>query len=427
MTTAISRRDWLRFAAAAPLLPLSPWMLPRIASANAPAAQAKGKACILLFMNGGMNQHASWHVPKMEYPRDNVRPIMTTVPGIEISELFPRIASQMRHIALLRSMSTGVTIHEQGNTLMHTGYLPNPSIQRPAIGNLGSAQLGNPAADLPNFVHIFGGSTGQNSSPAHVCMPGYLPASNAPVNVTDPGSGLNFLSRSAETPVFDASARLLERFNQNFQSEAPSPAAAAHQAVVQKTLQLLDSNRSEAFDIRREPLITRERYGNSDFGRACLLARRLVENHVPFVEVVMNGLDDHGGPRPMLPRAPIIDQAISGLLADLDQRGMHESTLVVCLSEFGRPGPGIVTGAGFGHYARCWTSWLAGGGIRGGQVIGKTDDAGGEVTERPIDAPTLHATICTALGMDYRREYTTAGGRPITFLDPATRPIAEVL
>lgn len=428
MRFGITRRDWMRFAAAAPLLPASTWIAPRLAQANPAGPDRSTKSCILLWFNGGLNQNATFHVPRRDYTDNNpnYRKIQTTVPGIQLSEIMPRCAMEMRDIALIRSMSTGISEHGRANTLLHTGYLPSP-IPRPALGNVASEQLGDPASDLPNFVHISGGSIGgQGSSPPHACIPAYLGATHAPVIIEDPTRGPGFTRRQVARDEFNASADFLNRLNSRYEDAYASPGAASHRAAVQKALQFLDSNRSAAFDLDREAFSVAQSYGRNSFGRACLLARRLVQFGVPFVEVATLGFDDHGGNGGFRQRFHF-DQAIAALIRDLRDRGMLESTLVVGLSEFGRPGPGVITGAGFGHYPKCWTSFLVGGGVRGGQVIGETDDSGGEVTSRPVNAQDFNATVCRILGIDYHKEYRSPDGRPMTFLDEGVSPIAEVL
>ena len=192
----------------------------------------------------------------------------------------------------------------------------------------------------------------------------------------------------------------------------------------------MNSNRMRAFEIDREPAIIRDAYGNSQFGKSLLLARRLVEAGVPFVEVTLAGWDDHGSAhRSIGRRAAYVDPAIAALLDDLKQRGLFDNTLVVFMSEFGRTPQLTESGynqtLGAGHYANAWTTWMAGAGVRGGRVIGRVDNRGGTVTDRPVNAQDFLATMCHALGIDYRKEYMTREGRPMTFLTRSARPVQE--
>jgi len=427
----LSRRDWLRFAAAPALLPLSSWILPRLALAaprnDSQRSLAKGKGCIMIFMKGGLSQHHTFFVPERDQP---VPTIETSVPGIRIAESFPSFAKQMHHVALLRGMSTGNSNHEAADHLMHTGYLPNPSVRRPSTGNVASEQLGRLDADLPNFVYIVGGSVDGLGVRPHRPHPGYVGARHAPVTVEDPGRGLEFMQPGVGMAEFDASANLINQLNRRYLDTYQSPGAGSQHAATQKALQLLHSNKAGAFDLGKESPATIEAYGTAhSFGKACLLARRLVEFGVPFVEIMVNGWDDHGGAQKKIPGRTYIDQGMASLLADLHDRGMLESTLVMCLSEFGRTpnlGTGYNQSLGSGHYAKAWTAWMAGGGIKGGQVIGKTDDGGAEVIERPISAQEFHATVCQSLGLDPRKQYETPDGRPMQYLENSAKPIAEL-
>jgi uncharacterized protein (DUF1501 family) len=188
-------------------------------------------------------------------------------------------------------------------------------------------------------------------------------------------------------------------------------------------MQLLHSPRGKAFNIDHEPVKVREAYGSSPFGKACLLARRLVEVGVPFVEVLLGGWDDHSGAAaPVKSRSRYMDPAMAALVGDLKERGLLDSTLVIWMGEFGRhPMTGRTK-----HWPRAWSTMLAGAGIKGGQVIGKTDTTGGAVTDRPVGAADFMATVCKALGMDYAKQFRTKDGRPIRMVDRAAKPVDEL-
>jgi uncharacterized protein (DUF1501 family) len=191
---------------------------------------------------------------------------------------------------------------------------------------------------------------------------------------------------------------------------------------MQQTLALLQSDRAKAFDLELEPAASRQPYGESRFGRACLMARRLIEVGVPFVEVTLAGWDDHGGATKQVNRrCAYMDGAIAALLDDLKQRGLLDTTLVVWMGEFGRS-----PGKGDGHYCRAWTSVLAGCGLKTGQVIGRTDKKGGTVEDRPITAPDFMATLCRALGIDYTKEYITSEDRPLRIVEHGEKIVEEL-
>jgi hypothetical protein len=195
---------------------------------------------------------------------------------------------------------------------------------------------------------------------------------------------------------------------------------------VRRAVRLMHSDRVQAFDLEREPAAVREQYGNHPFGKGCLLARRLIEAGVPFVEVFRRGWDDHGGAAQRVKeRCRWMDPIMATLLADLKQRGLLDSTLIVWMGEFGRS---PVNAAG--HYAQAWTTLLAGGGIQTGGTVGKTNSdgkqPGGTVVDRPISVGDLFATLCQTLGIDYDKELLAPGNRPIRLVEKAGKPIREL-
>jgi uncharacterized protein (DUF1501 family) len=425
--TRVSRRDLFRLTAAG-VVAASPsgWLLPRAAFAVEGKA-ARSKACIMLHMQGGVSQHHTFTVP--EYKAENQQ-IDTAVAGVKFCEYFPKLAARMGDICLIRGMSTGNSVHERARVLMHTGYNPNGTVAYPSIGNVASIELGPPEAELPNFVSVYAGSDGLGSGPLHRSAPAYLGPKHAPVPVNDPVRGIENLKTAVGLDLFDESARLLDEFETKGQAVRPSAAAAAHRANYRKALQLLHSDKMKAFDLETEPAATRDAYGKSQFGKSLLLARRLVEAGVPFIEITLDGWDDHGGAAKNIKRrAEYLDPTIGYLIEDLKQRGLFDHTLVVFMSEFGRTpqlrDSGYNQTLGAGHYANAWTTWLAGCGVKGGRVIGKVDAKGGEVTDRPVNAQEFLATICHALGIDCHKEYISKEGRPMTFLGKNAKPVME--
>lgn len=425
--TELSRRDLMRLAAAGVVgSSASGWALPHFALA-AEKKVARSKACIMLHMQGGVSQHHTFTVP--DYKAQN-KTIPTALEGVHFCELFPKLAEKMGDICLMRGMSTGNSVHERARVLMHTGYNPNGTVAYPSIGNIGSIELGNPDAELPNFVSLYAGSDGLGSGPLHRNAPAYLGPKHAPVPVNDPSKGIENLKTAIDLAALDDAAKLLNEFEEQGQRLRPSAPGAAHLSNYRKAQQLLHSDKMKAFDLEREPVEVRERYGKSQYGKSLLLARRLVEEGVPFVEITLDGWDDHGGAdKNIKRRAEYLDPATALLLDDLKERGMLDSTLVVFMSEFGRTpqlrDSGYNQTLGAGHYANAWTTFMAGGGVQGGRVIGKVDEKGGEVTDRPINAQDFLATMCHALGIDYHREYIAKDGRPMTFLTKSAKPVAE--
>jgi len=423
----LNRRDLLKLSAAG-VVAASPsgWLLPRLAYAQERRSE-RAKSCIMLHMQGGVSQHHTFTVP--EYRAENQQ-IATSVAGVRFCDYFPKLASRMNDICLIRGMCTGNSVHERARVLLHTGYNPNGTVAYPSIGNVASCELGTPDAELPNFVSIYAGSDGLGSGALYRSAPAYLGPRHAPVPINDPAKGMENLQTAVALGQFDDGARFLDEFETGVQKRRPSLAAAAHQANVRRAVQLIHSNKMRAFEIEREPLPIREAYGSTQFGRSLLLARRLVEAGVPFIEVTLDGWDDHGGAvRNIQRRSRYLDPAISFLIDDLKHHGLFESTLVVFMSEFGRTpqlaDSGYNQTLGAGHYANAWTTFMAGGGARGGVVIGRVDARGGEVTDRPVNAQEFLATMCHALGINYRKEYLSREGRPMTFLERSARPVHE--
>ena len=424
MSTNITRRQFVSSTAVAGAL--SGW-LGRLA-AETPEVRGD-KSCILLWMSGGPS-HLDTFDLKPE-ASDNVRgefqPIETSVPGIEISEHFPQFSRLMLHAALLRGMSTIESDHQLASYHVHTGYQKRAgSINFPSLGAIVSHELGKRDIPLPNFVCIGSGSR-------HATRSGFFGADHQPLDVTNPDRGTDFIDPLSHREDFERQYQLLRRFDAPFLEAYQTDAGRAHSSALERAVRLMTSEQKRAFDLSRESDEARDRYGRSNFGQGCLMARRLVEAGVPFVEVMQGdgvGWDTH---RDNFPRTRSLsaeaDVGMSALLEDLHERGRLDSTLVIWMGEFGRS-PQITSGAGRNHWARAWSTVLAGGGIRGGQVIGRTDRDAAEVIERPISVTDFLGTICTILGIDHTRENRAPGvERPIPIVDTSkqVKVLSELL
>lgn len=420
----------------------SGWMnvLARAASSDAPRTGTgrRAKQCILLWMDGGPSQHDTFDM-KPDAP-DNIRgpfrPIASSVPGIQITEMFPRIAPLMHHSAILRGMTTAESEHGRARLYLHTGYRAGAGgLRYPTMGSLVTAagqEAGQfeTASEMPNFV-----VTGAHLNPAnwsYVSSPGFLGPRHAPLIVADPTGGIANIRSPQSDEEFETRNTLAQRMAQSFLREYPDSAASAHQTTMQRALQLMRSNKARAFDLTQEPERVRQRYGNFTYGQGCLLARRLIEAGVPFVEVyhspTAGGWDNHTGARTREVyqlAMPQCDQATSALLTDLHERGLLEETLVIWMGEFGRT-PRVSSDGGRDHYARAWTSVLFGGGVQGGQVVGRTDAMGGIVEDRPITAIDFMATVCHIMGIDGEHTFH-AGDRPVRMIDRGANPVTEIL
>lgn len=446
-TEALSRREWLKLAAAGVVgSSLSGW-LGRLAAATGKDPQRR-RACILLWMNGGPSQMDTFDLKPGHANGGPIQEIATSVPGIRISEHLPRLAQQAEHLAIIRSMSTREADHGRATYLMRTGRPPSGPIQYPALGSFVARELEYPEAALPGFVSI---APSRFLSPAAYSS-GFLGPQYAPLIV---GENVQFVGRGPEldpdaalkvqdlaTPAGLAPQRaaarqqLLDDMAEEFITQRGGAAALSHRTAYRRALTLMRSAAARAFNLDEEPAELRDAYGRNLFGQGCLLARRLVERGVPFVEVTLAnvpggngalGWDTHQNNFDTVPRlCRVLDPAWATLLTDLKQRGLLDSTLVVWMGEFGRT-PKINGNKGRDHWASSWSTVLGGGGIRGGQVVGRTSTDGSTVEDRPVSVADLLATVCVALGLDPQKQNESNVGRPIRLVEPGGRPLAEVL
>ena len=418
MSTILSRRDLFRFSAAGLLAGSATNWFSKLAACAAEASQSgvKHKSCILLYMTGGAS-HIDTFDPKPG--NGEFKAISTAVSGIQVSEHLPRLAKQMKDIAVIRGMSTSEGSHARAKYLIHTGYREGVGgVVHPTLGSIVSAKLGMPEPEVPNFVRV---APGKNSS----LGAGYLGPANAPLNVDDPAKGVENLKSSESLAAFDDRARLLDELDESFAARKNATAAIAHREVYQAAVRLMHSDKVKAFDLTAETPSLKNAYGTGKFAEACLLARRLVEVGVPFIEIDLDGWDTH---KDNFPRVKTLsgqlDQGMSALLADLKSKGLLDNTLVVWSGDFGRTPD--VKGTGRGHWPKAWTTLLAGAGLKTGQAIGRTDHKGAQVEDRPVGSNDFLATICKALGIDYTQEFRTRSGRPLRIVSKGETPIKEL-
>jgi hypothetical protein len=362
-----------------------------------------------------------------------IREIETASTGVKISEHLPQLASQSQHLAIVRSMQTKEGDHGRATAHLHTGYLPQASIRFPALGALISNELADEQADLPGFVNV-GGAFAQPSVAAGFLGPRHAPLVAASDSIGRPQGGENstlrvedLTSPSISPDRWKERLGLLQEMEQPFLASRPGPGTASHLTAYDRAARLRSPTAMRAFNLLEESDAMRDRYGRGTFGQGCLLARRLVERGVPFVEVTLGGWDTHQNNfEQVRTLCRTLDPAWSTLLSDLNDRGLLDSTIVVWMGEFGRT-PGINPRSGRDHYPAAWSMVLGGGGIRGGQVIGRTSANGMTVEDRPVRVPDLMATICVALGLDPRKQNVSNVARPIRLADPSGEPVKEVL
>jgi len=432
----LSRRDWFRCAALGVGAVSSSGWLSALA-AKAASDPRRQRSCILLWMPGGPSQIDTFD-PKPDHPNGGpFKPQETAIPGVRIAEHLPKLARQMKHVAILRSMSTREGDHARATFHLKTGYPPRGPVQYPNLGSLLSKELGVAGAEIPNFVSI---APNRALNPAGGIGPGFLGPAHAPLEVGD-GRSPDLQVSNLDMPNIlsgarrDARQRLWLAAEQEFNASRPGPLTHSHAEAYQAALRLMQSEARQAFDLEQEPARLRDAYGRNKFGQGCLLARRLIERRVPFVEVSLNGVagnaalawDTHTNNFESVRRlCEVLDAAWATLLVDLHVRGLLDSTLIVWMGEFGRT-PQVNRNGGRDHFPQAWSTVLCGGGIRGGQVVGATSRDAITVQDRPIKVSDLIATICRAVGVDPMNQNMSNIGRPIRLADPDAQALTETL
>ena len=414
----MNRRHFLQHLAGASALA---WPAMSFAAAlrNGAAELKKNqRAAILLWMNGGPSTIDIWDLKPGAPTGGPFRPIATS--GDEqICEHLPLLAKQMHHLSIIRAMSTREADHMRGRYHMHTGFVPDPSLEHPGYGSVVSHMLAEQTRQLelaiPPFVAVGGGSVG----------PGFLGMAHAPF-VVNPDGNVRNLKMAVDATRLSQRMHMLAALEKNFVKQDRGQSAADHANVLDKTVSLMSSKQMEAFQVSLEPLAVRERYGNSNFARGCLMARRLVEQGVPFIEVDSVGWDTHGDNFRTLGenKLPDLDKAMSALMSDLDERGLLERTAVIWMGEFGRT-PRINGNSGRDHWASCWSAVVGGAGMKGGIAVGRTNSDGTEVDGEPRTAQDLMATICKSLGIPLETTFTSPNGRPLKIANGG-KPISEL-
>jgi hypothetical protein len=373
---------------------------------------------VILFWNGGGMSHLDTWDPKPGRPtQGEFEPIKTAVSGVEISEIFPELAKQMKHVALVRSIAGTNGDHGRATYQLQTSYNASSNLQHPGIGSVVAHQR-QQVGDLPAYITVSGLAP----------KAGYLGQKCEAYYVGRPGEKDPYLEFPAGIAQVRGNKRLeiLAKINDRQGQKLPQEEVGSNQVAVRDAVRLMRSPALEAFEINKETAEVRERYGDSDFGRGALLARRLVQKGVRFVQINRGGFDTHTNNFPaMRNHGEVMDPALAALIEDLVKTGLIKKTLVVMLSEFGRT-PKINKDAGRDHHPSVFSCMLAGGGIKGGQVVGTSDEDGVMPKDRPVKVPDLHATICHVLGIDPNHEVMTPLQRPMKLVDNG-KPVKELI
>jgi len=366
---------------------------------------------IYLYMSGGMSHLDTFNPQEGTEEAGPVKPIKTSADGVRISEYLPLTAQHMHHVAVINSLTSTQGAHAQGNYFMHTSYTQRSTIRHPSMGAWLTKYQGRSNPTLPASVVV----TNDSKHPGA----GFFEASVSPLMISNPSSGLQNSHRPGQLSEGDLDYRLSlsQKLDSTFRSQYDYTDLRAFGDIYKDAVKIMKSEDLSAFDLNQEPAAMHELYGDDSFNQGCLLARRLVEHGVRFVEVTMGGWDTHNDNFVRVPEnCSKIDQAVAALLGDLDKRGLLEDTLVVLTTEFGRT-PKINVNEGRDHYPKVFSSILAGGGIRGGQIYGKTDKGGHEAAENKVTIPDFNATIGYALGLPLDQIIYSPSKRPFTVAD----------
>ncbi len=420
--TRCSRRDTLRVGVLSALgYGLTDWFQSgSCAKETVREGGARAKSCILLWLDGGPSHLETFDL-KPNAPsevRGPFRPIATNVAGIQISELLPETARHAEKLAIIRSMTSPLGEHGLAHHYLLTGYKPTPALHYPSYGAV-VARCRTDDSALPPYVAI---------PEARAAGAGYLGGAYEPfVTGGDPSHHEFRVQHLDLFPEVDemrlARRREFLRQMDQVQAEVESQGDRLPSGFEQAYRLVSSPEAKRAFDLSSESAETRARYGPRMFGQSCLLARRLVERGVPFVTVTNTGWDTHEdlvtqlklgytGAQSGVGLIPTFDLGFSALLADLADRGLLEQTLVVAMGEFGRT-PKLNARGGRDHWPRVFSVVLAGGGVRGGQVVGESDRVGESPIDRPVTPNDLARTVYTLLGIDADRNFITSTGRPV--------------
>jgi hypothetical protein len=434
----LSRRDLFRLTTAGFVgCSMSGWL--EAMAIDIAANPARKRSCILLWMSGGPSQLDTFDLKPGHANGGPFKPIDTNVPGIQISEHFPQIARYMDHMAIVRSLHSKEGDHGRATFLLRTGYLPQGPIEYPSIGALVSRELGDEQSELPGFVSVAPFRIlNQGAFGSGFLGPRYAPLVVGETAPTAGQQGQNGIDRALRVEDLvpavgvsreeaDARLGLLRQVQHDFLEAHPDLPALSHQSAYDRAVRLMRTSAAKSFDLDEEKAAVRDAYGRNLFGQGCLLARRLVERGVPFIEVTLNGWDTHGqNAATVKTLSQTVDTAWGALMRDLKDRGLLETTLVVWMGEFGRT-PKFPRADGRDHWPNSFSAVLAGGGIKGGQVIGDTGADGATIKERPVTVPEFLATVCGALGIDHQKQNLSNVGRPIRIVAPGTEPVREAL
>ncbi len=381
---------------------------PKLSFMNPLNAQAE--AVIVLWLAGAPSQFETFSPKPKSKNGGTTKAIQSNISGIELSEYLPLVSQQMDKLALIRSLTSKEGNHVRASYLMHTSYPPTGVVKHPSFGAITAKELGGAKEfDLPYFVSLSGPSYSAE----------FLGKEFSPYVIKDVKKPLQNITKysTVDDSRFNERIKMLGELDDNFYKEKGLDDINEHKLIYEKSVKMMNSPLIKAFDISEESDVLKQAYGDNDFGKGCLMARRLIETGVKFVEVTLDGWDTH---RDNFTRsanlAKKLDPAFSTLVQDLSQKGMLDKTLVLCMGEFGRT-PAINPNEGRDHYPDAFACAIAGGGIRGGRVYGETNDDGNKIISNPVPPENLFATLCSQLGIDYNKVNYSPQGRPLKYVN----------
>jgi hypothetical protein len=431
----INRRHFLKHLAGLSALAVPGFHFIQGLRAAEKQLQKQGKSLIILWMGGGPSHMDLWDLKPGASTAGDFKPIKTAASGVEISEVLPTVAGQMKHLSIIRSLVTNEGSHERGTTLMNTGHQPSPVVQYPAVGSVLSSLLTPKDLPLPGFIGVGGtaqrigpGFLGMMHAPFTVQNAGQPPANIKPPDNLGGGAEADARQRRRQNLFYAvedsfASSQFppsVLKSKDKEEKESLNNPASAHETIYKKAFDLTISPLKAVFEVRTEPKNVIDAYGGmqNGFGMGCLLARKLIEKGVSCVEVDLGGWDNHANIFDTIKKGngPRLDKGMAALVQDLVQRKLWQNTVVLWMGEFGRT-PRINQNTGRDHWARCWSVVLGGGALQGGQVYGSTSDDGTDVKDSPCSIGDLFATVYKGLGLDPATQVRDNLGRPLPIAD----------
>jgi hypothetical protein len=392
------------------------------ATSGGSAAAGKAKNVIILRMRGAMTHIDTFDPKPGREEQGETKVIPTKTAGIQLGEYLPELAKLTNDMAIIRSVTTTTADHQQATYLLQTNYRAIASIVHPAMGAMANHMLGSRKKTLPDYVVVGQGERHPGA--------GYLDSKFTPVPVGDPNLGLQNTTRPKylNDAQFKERLDLINKFGSSFRRKYPQKQVEAYGEFYRQAVELMSSEDLKAFDLNQEKDTIRDAYGRTQFGQGALLARRLVEHDVRWVEVSFGNWDMHDGiyeDNRLPAMAGELDNVMAALINDLKARGLLKSTLVVLASEFGRS-PKINDRAGRDHHPGVFSCVLAGAGIKGGLAYGKSDEKAFRPAENAVDIADVNATVGAALGLKLDKEVISKSGRPFKFAHDG-KPITAIL